>query len=406
MLEHWYKSRRTLLDFRRGPLGPYFDDFALYVKNSGYSHSTGRDILSRACDFNVFLIEKGITNCKSISRKLIDPFTDIYHSQFRSTCLSYNPRFKSRGILHQLFFYLEKKGLIKAEPQKPVSTRFSWILTPYLKHLRETDLIEQTIQQSHTTAENFLLSIDKRLDTKVLRELKADIIEEFLNKFLKKRPENMRCLIGQLRRFLRFCAAKKFMASDYSNLFPSVPAFRGASLPKGLEDSEIQRLIDIIPKNNPTGARDYAMALLMIAYGIRAKSLSELLMEDINWQRSTIRFHAQKGGKEVLVPLLESVGEAIIAYLRYRPQSQFRNVFLTMHAPIRPIKINIINRIMGLYMIKAGVKKSGIGAYALRHSWAIRALAHDSSIKSIADILRASQYRNNLHLRKSKSQDA
>ena len=31
MLEHYYKERRSLVDFRRGPLGPYFDGFAAYL---------------------------------------------------------------------------------------------------------------------------------------------------------------------------------------------------------------------------------------------------------------------------------------------------------------------------------------------------------------------------------------
>jgi site-specific recombinase XerD len=38
-------------------------------------------------------------------------------------------------------------------------------------------------------------------------------------------------------------------------------------------------------------------------------------------------------------------------------------------------------------MNKAGVKTPGSGVRTLRHSWAIRALAHNSAIKSIADVL-------------------
>ena len=37
MLEYWYKERRTLVDFRRGPLGPYFDGFAARLKERGYT---------------------------------------------------------------------------------------------------------------------------------------------------------------------------------------------------------------------------------------------------------------------------------------------------------------------------------------------------------------------------------
>ena len=41
-LEYWFKERRTLIDFRRGPLGPYVDGFAAYLNAKGYSYNWGR----------------------------------------------------------------------------------------------------------------------------------------------------------------------------------------------------------------------------------------------------------------------------------------------------------------------------------------------------------------------------
>jgi len=55
--------------------------------------------------------------------------------------------------------------------------------------------------------------------------------------------------------------------------------------------------------------------LFMMAYGIRNMSVVELRLEDIDWQRSTILIRARKGGKEVVFPLLEAVGEAIRRYI-------------------------------------------------------------------------------------------
>jgi integrase/recombinase XerD len=127
--------------------------------------------------------------------------------------------------------------------------------------------------------------------------------------------------------------------------------------------------------------------LLMMAYGIRGKSVAELLLEDICWPRSTIRIRAQKGGKEVVLPLLEAVGEAILLYLRQRPESPFREIFLSANAPFRSLKGLVISAIIRRYMIMAGVKIPGSGSHTLRHSWAIRALAHDSPMKHIADVL-------------------
>ena len=388
MLEYWYKDRRTLVDFRRGPLGPYFDGFAAHVKESGYSQSTGRDILSNACQFNIFLIDKGIKKLKEISRSLIIPFTDEYYSDFRSTCQSYNPQIKSQGALYQLFHYLEMAGILKPIPSKPASTLYSWLLDPFMKYLKnECELTEGTIQQCHARAEEFLASLGKNVDRKEIKDLQANAVEAHIKKYLKHSPQNMRRLIGHLRRFLRFCFQKGYIGSDYSGVFPSVPAFRCARLPRGMEDSDIQRILKTVPRNTPIGARDYAMILLMMAYGLRGKSVGGLLLEDINWQRSTIRIRAQKGGKEVVVPLLEAVGEAIVSYLQNRGQSPFRNVFLTVKAPFRPLPSVLISHIVRKHMVAAGIKTRGCGTYTLRHSWAIRALAHDSPIKAIADVL-------------------
>jgi integrase/recombinase XerD len=135
------------------------------------------------------------------------------------------------------------------------------------------------------------------------------------------------------------------------------------------------------------GTRDSAIMLLMMAYGVRGKSVAELLLEDIDWRRSTIRIRAQKGGKEVVLPLLNAVGEAILSYLHHRPESSLREVFLSVRAPFFALNSLDVSQTVRKYMLKAGVKIPKSGSSTLRHSWAIRALAQDSPMKAIADVL-------------------
>jgi integrase len=125
-----------------------------------------------------------------------------------------------------------------------------------------------------------------------------------------------------------------------------------------------------------------------MAYGIRAISACQLLLDDIDWQQAKIRFRAQKGGKEVVVPLLDAVAEAIIQWLHHRdPRTPYREVFLSTKAPHGPLASMAISTVVKHYMHKAGVHQPGRGAHTLRHSWAIRALEHDQPIKAIADAL-------------------
>ena len=68
MLEYWYKEKRTLVDFRRGPLGPYIDGFAARSERKGlFKYARGKEILGKSCLFNSFLIDEGIIDCKEIT---------------------------------------------------------------------------------------------------------------------------------------------------------------------------------------------------------------------------------------------------------------------------------------------------------------------------------------------------
>ena len=388
MLEHWYRERRSLVDFRRGPLGPHFDGFAAHLRKSGYSYACGKNILGKSCLFNTFLIDRGITNCKEITPSLIDGFLDVYLSNFRSTCLSYCPRSATRRMLLRLFDYLVEARVLKPIPSKQEPTPYDWILDPYMKYLREEcQLTEPTVLRARKYVHAFLAGLGAKATRKELKSLRPDAIERCVKQHVKGSPENLSRLVSCLRRFLRFCAQQGHIQTDLSGVIPSVPSYRWASLPKGMEDSQLERVLNAIPKDTAMGSRDYALMILMMAFGVRGKSVAELLLEDLCWPRSTIRIRAQKGGKEVVLPLMEAVGEAILGYLRHRPETSFREVFLTVKAPFRPLNSVAISRIVRHHMQRAGVKMPGSGSTTLRHSWAIRALAHDSPMKQIADVL-------------------
>ena len=387
MLEYWFKERRTMVDFRRGPLGPDFDGLAARLKERGYSHVYGCHILAKCCLFNSYLIDQGISGRREITAAHFQTFMDAYFADFRSTSC-YRARNGVWAMLRPLFYYLIDEGVLKPVKPKPLPALYRWVLDPYLRYLRE-DLTraEGTIRNARILLCRFLDGLGEGASRTQMRALRAPSIETYLTQYLKESPDNLRRTAGTLRGFLRFCSRQGYIASDLSVLIPSVPAYRLASLPKGMEDAALERILKVIPKGTSVGARDTAIMLLMMAYGIRGKSAAELLLEDIDWRRSTIRIRAQKGGKEVVLPLLDAVGEAIISYLHHRPESQLREVFLSVRAPFLHLNGLAISHLVREYMTTAGVKTPKSGSTTFRHSWAIRALAHDSPMKAIADVL-------------------
>lgn len=388
MLEYFFKERRTLVDFRRGPLGPFFDELATRLKERGYSQHRGSEILGKGCLFNSFLIDQGITRGKEITRPHFEMFLDAYLSDFRTTSTAYNLRDQVWGQLKHILSYLVDEGVIKPVKQKPIPALYCWVLDPYLRYLRDDcEFTEKTIQDTRVVLSQFLEGLGEGATRKQMRILQGEDIDTYVKQHLKESPVNLRRLAGHLRGFLRFCARQGYTKRDLSGVIPSIPAYRLATLPKGMEDSELQRILNVIPKGTAVGERDTSIMLMMMAYGVRAKSVEALLLEDIDWPHSTILIRARKGGKEVVLPLLEAVGEAILRYLHHRPESQLREVFLAVRAPHFPLSGLDISQTIRKYMMKAGVKIPKSGSNTLRHSWAIRALAHDSPMKSIADVL-------------------
>lgn len=147
MLEHYYKERRSLVDFRRGPLGPYFDGFAAYLKTRGYAHHRIKTILGRCCLFNTYLIDQRITTCHRVTHSLIEPFLNLYQpgAQRRSHYVIWMDT--QRAVKH-FFAYLVSVGVLKPDRPKPVVTSYSWVLEPYLTSLREEgERTEQTLQR-------------------------------------------------------------------------------------------------------------------------------------------------------------------------------------------------------------------------------------------------------------------
>ena len=389
MLEYFYKEKRTLVDFRRGPLGQHFDDFAAHLKAKRYSLRSAVGVLGKCCQFNAFLIERRISSVAQLSDDLVNSFLEAYHAQSRTTGSKYSPKADARlSIQHLLNYLIEAKVFTPPKP-KPVIRPYTWLLDPYLRYLRsELDLAERTITYRHRQLALFLGALGQRAARKRLKKLKAESVASFVKEYFRDSTACPNSLSTVLRQLFHYCAARGYTQTDFSGLIPRIRLYRHASLPKGMEDAALEKMLKAIPQDTPIGARDYSIIIVMMAYGIRGVSAATLLLEDIDWHHSRIHIRAQKGGKEVVVPLLDSVGEALIGYLRHRPAgTPFREVFLSARAPFRPLDCNAISRVVQKRLKRAGVKLPGSGARTLRHSWAIRALAHNSAIKSIADVL-------------------
>jgi integrase len=138
-------------------------------------------------------------------------------------------------------------------------------------------------------------------------------------------------------------------------------------------------------RRGTVGGRDYAVLLLLWRLGLRAGEVAALTLEDLDWHAGELLV-AGKGGRYDRLPLAVDVGEAIVAYLRRRPRSQDRALFVRVVAPAGALRTSAVSGIVRSACRRAGV--SSVGSHALRHTMATEMLRRGASLPEIGEVLR------------------
>jgi integrase len=134
------------------------------------------------------------------------------------------------------------------------------------------------------------------------------------------------------------------------------------------------------------GRRDYAMLCLLVTYGLRAREVAALTLDDIEWRHDRLRIPARKAGHSTAYPLSPGVGAALLEYLKAgRPPTQLRQVFFHVTAPCAPITQTAVSHRAAHYPRQAGIRAPRLGSHTLRHSCVQRLVDAGWSLKAIGD---------------------
>ena len=125
--------------------------------------------------------------------------------------------------------------------------------------------------------------------------------------------------------------------------------------------------------------------LLLARLGLRSIEVARLELADLNWLAGELLVRG-KGGREDRLPLPDDVGTALAEYLTVRGRREFRRVFLTLRAPTRPIRPDLVGDVVRRACERAGVPQ--ITPHRLRHALASEMLAHGASLQEISQVLR------------------
>jgi len=193
-------------------------------------------------------------------------------------------------------------------------------------------------------------------------------------------------LCSRLRVFLRYLYREQAVTRDLSSTVESPQTYRLSDIPRSISWDEVRRVLDVVDRRSVVGQRDYAMLLLMITYGLRAREVAALTLGDIDWKRERLCVPERKAGHSTAYPLSSVVGEAIIAHLqRGRPETPEGRIFLRVRAPYRPLSAAGVSCRASYYLRKAHIDIARRGSHTFRHSCVQRLVDEEFSLKTIGD---------------------
>jgi integrase len=166
---------------------------------------------------------------------------------------------------------------------------------------------------------------------------------------------------------------------------PAVASWRGTRIPLAVPPGDVERLIASCDRSTLDGARDAAIVLLLARLGLRSIEVARFELSDLDWRAGELLVRG-KGGREDRLPLPDDVGTALVEYLTVRGQREFRHVFLTLRAPTRPIRPDLVGDVVRRACEQAGIAR--FTPHRLRHALASEMLAQGASLQDISQVLR------------------
>jgi len=376
MFEQIYKYPSTVRRHRRSALAKEREAFLEHLAKQGYPKST-------LFHFSSYLLSA--TRALPVRRG-----RHVTREEIRVAGLKFGrPEPGRRSTKRELFVRLTTRwlrfmGLLKETPERLVHAPF---IEQFLTWMHdEKGLSSATAQHRCWNLTQFFRWYESRGGR--LSRTKVDDVDGFLE-WSGKHGWSRRSVAARahaLRPFFQYAGTKGWCRSSLADSIEGPKIFAQETLPAGPAWKDTARLIASTDTGRPSDIRDRAILMLLAIYGLRAGEVIGLRLEDIEWDHNRISIRRPKIQEAQAYPLIPVVGQAIIRYLReIRPRSIRRELFLTLKAPVGPLRG--LHRLVRKRMLALDIKAPHLGPHALRHSCATRLLSEGFSFKEIGDHL-------------------
>src|SRR3984893_1760090 len=341
--------------------------------STGYLQgSSTRSILGRGpilTEFAKFAEARNVNQIEQ-AEALIDAFVVDWVSA-RRTDRPAEARRRDRNFARGTVRHFFSLAISKSEYHR---TKSSWAdpfaaqVPGFFEYLREERGLRSSSIHHY---QHYLRRVERYLDQVECRDLGAlalPVVTGFVTTTAQEFGSRaMVCLASTLRVFLRYANREGVLRRDLSKLIEVPQHYRLADIPRSIGWDSVQKMLDQVDRRTAVGRRDYTMLLLMVTYGLRAREVAALTLDDIDWKRDRLHVRERKANHTTAYPLAPVIGEVIIDYLKNgRPHAQSRVLFWRHLAPRSPLTHAAVSSVASKYLHKAGIPVSRPGSHTLR----------------------------------------
>ena len=259
-------------------------------------------------------------------------------------------------------------------------------LDTFIDHLwLEDGLSKNTLESYRADLSQFNTWLVKN-KSELLTANQAEIQQYLAVKFPQSKPRSISRLIASMRRFYRYALRENLISTDPTLQIESPKLPR--SLPKSLNEQEVEDLLNAPNISDSIGLRDRAMLELLYASGLRVTELVSIKVNEVSTQDGVVRVTG-KGSKTRLVPMGEEAADWITKYLNHaRPDILQKRLSDALFVTARA---DAMTRQAFWYLIKryaliAGITKH-MSPHVLRHAFATHLLNHGADLRVVQMLL-------------------
>jgi len=254
-------------------------------------------------------------------------------------------------------------------------------VSEFLRYLRVERGLSINTVEAYARDLAQLAALSQEFEKEVFTLDRADVVEILARlRNTGKSDASISRFISALRGFYKFAAGEGFTKRDPTTYLESRKSWQ--TLPRFLNQVEMERLLAQPELGTDVGTRDRAMLELLYASGLRVSELISLRMSDLDWEKGTLSCFG-KGSKERCVPLGRSALDYLKMYMpcRLRLLRDRHTDLVFVERGGRRVSRQKFWRLTRQYGERAGI--GHVTPHTLRHSFATVLLEHGADLRSV-----------------------